>query len=126
MTNENINKEINQISNTLFFRSLKNSSFDYTIPLIKSINRFCKENRGEASQNLFEYLCYKIIKNQLNNKGINEQIAIISEKFLSSKDCIMNLSKLNHSQKNFILIPIYYSVTHKWNAIIFVNLESQI
>ena len=126
MTEENINKETNQISNTLFFTSIKNSSFDYTIPLKLSFNRFCKENRGEASKNLFEYLCYKIIKNQINNKGINEQIAIISEKFLTSKDCIINLSKLNYSQKKFILIPICHSATHKWNAIIFVHLERQI
>ena len=126
MTEENKNKETNQISNTLFFTSLKDSSFDYTIPLKLSFNRFCKENRGEASKSLFEYLCYKIIKKEINNKGINEQIAIISEKFLSSKDCIINLSKLNYTQKKFILIPICHSVTHKWNAIIFVHLERQI
>ena len=126
MTEENKNKESSQISNTLFFTSLNNSSFDYTIPLKLSFNRFCKENRGEASKNLFEYLCYKIVQKQLNNKGINEQIAIISEKFLSSKDCIINLSKFNYSQKKFILIPICHSVTHKWNAIIFVHLEHQI
>ena len=126
MFEENKNKESSQISNTLFFTSLNNSSFDYTIPLKLSFNRFCKENRGEASKNLFEYLCYKIVQKQLNNKGINEQIAIISEKFLSSKDCIINLSKFNYSQKKFILIPICHSVTHKWNAIIFVHLEHQI
>ena len=126
MLEENKNKESSQISNTLFFTSLNNSSFDYTIPLKLSFNRFCKENRGEASKNLFEYLCYKIVQKQLNNKGINEQIAIISEKFLSSKDCIINLSKFNYSQKKFILIPICHSVTHKWNAIIFVHLEHQI
>ena len=126
MFEENKNKESSQISNTLFFTSLNNSSFDYTIPLKLSFNKFCKENRGEASRNLFEYLCYKIVQKQLNNKGINEQIAIISEKFLSSKDCIINLSKFNYSQKKFILIPICHSVTHKWNAIIFVHLEHQI
>ena len=126
MTEENKEKETNKISNTLFFTSLKDSTFDYTIPLKLSFNRFCKENRGEASKNLFEYLCYKIINKEINNKGINEQIAIISEKFLSSKDCIINLSKLNYTQKKFILIPICHSVTHKWNAIIFVHLERQI
>ena len=51
---------------------------------------------------------------------------MISEKFLTTKECIANLSKSNSSQKKFILIPICHSVTHKLNAIIFVHLERQI
>ena len=126
MTEENPPPEVSPLSNTLFFTSLKNLSFDYTLPLKSSLNRFCREQRGEASKTLFEYLCYKIVQKQITTKGINEQIAIISEKFLSSKECIANLSKLNYSQKKFVLIPICHSVTHKWNAIIFVHLERQI
>ena len=126
MTEKNPPPEVSPLSNTLFFTSLKNLSFDYTLPLKSSLNRFCREQRGEASKTLFEYLCYKIVQKQITTKGINEQIAIISEKFLSSKECIANLSKLNSSQKKFVLIPICHSVTHKWNAIIFVHLERQI
>ena len=126
MKEEKNKEELNSISNTLFFTSLINSSFDYSIPLKLSFNRFCKENRGEATKNLFEYLCFKIVEKQIEKNGINEQIAIISEKFLSSKECINNLSKLNYSQKKFIFIPICHAVTHKWNAIIFVHLERQI
>ena len=126
MAEQNTLPEISPLSNTLFFTSIKNLSFDYTLPLKSSLNRFCREQRGEASKNLFEYICYKLVQKQITTKGINEQIAIISEKFLSTKECIANLSKLNSSQKKFILIPIYHSVTHKWNAIIFVHLERQI
>ena len=126
MKEEKNKEELNSISNTLFFTSLINSSFDYSIPLKLSFNRFCKENRGEATKNLFEYLCFKIVQKQIEKNEINEQIAIISEKFLSSRECVNNLSKLNYCQKKFIFIPICHSVTHKWNAIIFVHLERQI
>ena len=126
MTEKNPLSEISPLSNTLFFTSLKNFSFDYTLPLKSSLNHFCREQRGEASRNLFEYLCYKIVQKQITEKGINEQVAIISEKFLLSKDCITNLSKLNASQKKFIFIPIFNTSTHKWNAIIFVHLDHQI
>ena len=126
MIEQNHPKNQEQISNNLFFTSLINSSFDYSIPLKLSLNRFCKEPRGEASKNLFEYLCYKIVEKQINQKGINELTAIISEKFLTSKDCITNLSKFDSSKKKYILIPICNSITHKWNAIIFVHLERQI
>ena len=126
MTEKNPLSEISPLSNTLFFTSLKNLSFDYTLPLKSSLNHFCREQIGEASRNLFEYLCYKIVQKQITEKGINEQVAIISEKFLLSKDCITNLSKLNASQKKFIFIPIFNTSTHKWNAIIFVHLDHQI
>ena len=126
MIEQNQPKNQEQISNNLFFTSLINSSFDYSIPLKLSLNRFCKEPRGEASKNLFEYLCYKIVQKQINKNGINELTAIISEKFLTSKDCITNLSKFDSSKKKYILIPICNSITHKWNAIIFVHLERQI
>ena len=59
MAEQNTLPEISPLSNTLFFTSIKNLSFDYTLPLKSSLNRFCREQRGEASKNLFEYLCYK-------------------------------------------------------------------
>ena len=126
MTEGNPPPVISPLSNTLFFTSLKDLSFDYTLPLKSSLNHFCHEQRGEASRNLFEYLCYKIVQKQITEKGINDQIAIISEKYLLSKDCVTNLSNLNASQKKFIFIPIFNTSTHKWNAIIFVHLERQI
>ena len=119
-------KNINPLSSTLFFTSLKDSCFDYTISLKSSLNRFCKELRGEASQNLFEYLCYKIVEKKIAQKGINEEIAIISEKFLISENCKAEILKINSAQKKFIVIPIRHAVTRKWNAIIFVHLEKQI
>ena len=48
--------------------------------------KFINENRIEASPYLFEYLCYKMAKNKLEKiKQINEEISIISEKYLSSE-----------------------------------------
>ena len=82
MTEGNPPPVISPLSNTLFFTSLKDLSFDYTLPLKSSLNHFCHEQRGEASRNLFEYLCYKIVQKQITEKGINDQIAIISEKYL--------------------------------------------
>ena len=114
------------ISRTLFFSSIKDNDFDYSYQIKNSLSKFCGQYRAEASPNLFEYLCYKIIKKQISENKINQETAIISEKFLSSKDCKINIIKSNSIQKKFILIPIRHSITHKWNAIIFVHLERQI
>ena len=126
MTTDNDNKNDSIISKTLFFSSIKDDEFDYALPLKNSINKFCSPQRAEASPNLFEYLCYKIVQKQIANNNINQETAIISEKFLSSKNCKINIIKSNSIQKKFIFIPIRHSVTHKWNAIIFVHLEKQI
>ena len=126
MTTDNDNKNDSLISKTLFFSSIKDDEFDYALPLKNSINKFCNPQRAEASPNLFEYLCYKIVQKQIANNNINQETAIISEKFLSSKNCKINIIKSNSIQKKFIFIPIRHSVTHKWNAIIFVHLEKQI
>ena len=126
MNTDNNNKNDDIISKTLFFSSLKDNKFDYTLPIKTSLIKFCREQRAEASPNLFEYLCYKIIKNKLSKSIINQETAIISEKYLSSKNCKLNIIKSKSIQKKFIFIPIRHSVTHKWNAIIFVHLERQI
>ena len=126
MTTDDDNKNDSLISKTLFFSSIKDDEFDYALPLKNSINKFCNPQRAEASPNLFEYLCYKIVQKQIANNNINQETAIISEKFLSSKNCKINIIKSNSIQKKFIFIPIRHSVTHKWNAIIFVHLEKQI
>ena len=122
--NDNQNKDI--INKTLFFSSLKDNEFDYTLPIKASLTKFCREQRAEASPNLFEYLCYKIVQKKMTENKINEETAIISEQFLSSKNCKINIIKSNSFQKKFIFIPIRHSITHKWNAIIFVHLEKQI
>ena len=126
MNTDNNNKNDDIINKTLFFSSLKGNEFDYTLPIKTSLIKFCREQRAEASPNLFEYLCYKIVKKKLEKNTINQETAIISEKFLSSKNCKFNIIKSNSIQKKFIFIPIRHSITHKWNAIIFVHLERQI
>ena len=124
--NNNNNENNDIIGKTLFFSSIIDNRFDYSLPIKTSLSKFCREQRAEASPNLFEYLCYKIVQKKLAQNTINEETAIISEKFLSSKNCKVNIIKSNSIQKKFIFIPIRHSVTHKWNAIIFVHLERQI
>jgi hypothetical protein len=86
MTEEEKNPKISLINKTLYFTSLKNSSFDYSLPIKKSLTKFSSGNRIEASPYLFEYLCYKITENKLSQiQTINEEISIISEKYLSSE-----------------------------------------
>ena len=126
MNSENNNKTDDTISKILFFSSIKNNEFDYNVPIKKSLDKFCEEKRGEVSQNLFEYICYKMIQKKISENVYNQETAIISEKFLSSKDCKKSILKSNSIKKKFIMIPIRHTVTHKWNAIIFVHLEKQI
>ena len=57
---------------------------------------------------------------------MNKEVAIISEKFLSSKNCKINIIKTKSIKKKFILIPIRNEISRKWNAIIFIHLERQI
>jgi hypothetical protein len=126
MNTDGIKNNDDIISKTLFFSSLKDNEFDYSLPIRTSLTKFCREQRAEASPNLFEYLCYKIVQKKLAQGTINQETAIISEKFLTTKDCKINIIKSNSIQKKFIFIPIRHSITHKWNAIIFVHLERQI
>ena len=126
MSNENIsNIPNNKLSNTLFFSSLKNEQFDYTIPLKANIHKFVK-NRSEVSPSLFEYLCYKITKRKNDLNELNNETAIISEKFLTSKTIKFNTEKLIAIHKPYIFIPIRNENTQKWNAVLFINLERQI
>ena len=114
------------IGRTLFFTSIKDNSFDYTLPIKASLNKFNNKERAEAPPSLFEYLCYKITQKKLSENKINKEVAIISEKFLSSKNCKISIMKTNSIKKKFILIPIRNNITRKWNAVIFVHLEKQI
>ena len=125
MTNENDQNFPLKISNILYFSSIKNEQFDYTLPLKASINKF-SNNRTEVSPSLFEYLCFKITKRKNDQKQLNNETAIISEKFLTSKNIKFNIEKLNAIHKPYILIPVRNEKTLKWNAVLFLNLERQI
>ena len=126
MSTENNTQIIpNKLSNTLFFSSLKNEQFDYTLPLKASIHKFSK-NRSEVTPSLFEYLCYKITKRKFDLNELNNETAIISEKFLTSKTIKFNTEKINAIHKPYIFIPIRNEKTQKWNAVLFLNLERQI
>ena len=114
------------INKILFFTSIKENSFDYTLPIKTGLNKFNNKPRIEASPSLFEYLCYKITQKKMIENKINKEVAIISEKFLSSKNCKINIIKTNSIKKKYILIPIRNNITKKWNAVIFVHLEKQI
>ena len=69
------------IGRTLFFTSIKDNSFDYTLPIKASLNKFNNRERAEAPPSLFEYLCYKMTQKKLLENKINKEVAIISEKF---------------------------------------------
>ena len=111
------------IDKTLYFTSIKNSSFDFSLPIKKNLTKFLNENKIEASPYLFEYLCYKITEKKIETiKNINSEISIISEKYLSSE--ISNKSE--SIRKKYIFVPIRNSISRKWNAVIFIHLEKQI
>ena len=88
------------LDKTLYFTSIKNSSFDLSLPIKKNLTKFLNENKIEASPFLFEYLCYKIAEKKIETiKNINNEISIISEKYLSSE-----ISKnFNNFRKIFII-----------------------
>ena len=111
------------LDKTIYFTSLKNSSFDFSLPIKKNLLKFINKVRPEASPYLFEYLCYKIAQKKLSTKKVlNPEISIISEKYLSSE--IEN--KMNSIKKKYVFIPIRNTISRKWNAVIFIHLEKQI
>ena len=67
MSNENDQNHPFKISNILYFSSIKNEQFDYTLPIKASITKF-SNNRTEISPSLFEYLCFKIAKRKNDEK----------------------------------------------------------
>ena len=111
------------LDKTLYFTSVKNSSFDYSLPIKKNLTKFATDKRIEASPYLFEYLCYKIAEKKIETiKNINNEISIISEKYLASE--ISNKSE--SIKKKYVFVPIRNSISRKWNAVIFIHLEKQI
>ena len=115
--------ETSSLEKIIYFTSLKNSSFDFSLPIKKNLQKFTNELRPEASPNLFEYLCYKIAQKKISEKKVlNPEISIISEKYLSSDI----EDKMNSIKKKYVFIPIRNSISRKWNAVIFIHLEKQI
>ena len=112
------------ISNTLFFPSIKNGIFDQNIPLQQNIKKFIEDQNTEASDFLFEYLCYNIIKKNINE--INNETIIISDKYFSTQNCKQEFISKNATHKKNIVIVIQNSLTQKWDIVIFFDLESQI
>ena len=66
MKEEEKNSPILLINKTLYFTWLKNSSFDYSLPIKKNLTKFSNGNCIESSPYLFEYLCYKIAEKKLS------------------------------------------------------------
>ena len=117
------NSETTSLDKVLYFTSIKNSSFDFSLPIKKNLLKFTAEGRAETSPYLFEYLCYKIAQKKISEKKvINPEISIISEKFLS----LAIENKMNSIKKKYVFIPIRNAISRKWNAVIFIHLEKQI
>ena len=114
------------ISKIIFFPSIKNGSFDYSTPLKSNITKFDIDKTYEPSQSLFEYLCYKIVKNKILQGHINSETVLITEKFFSTLNCKKIFIKANAIHKKHIIIFLQNKLTSKWNLIIFLNLEEQL
>ena len=114
------------LSTTIFFNTIKDGSCDYTTPMKSSLTRFDIDKSYEPSQSLFEYLCYKIIKNKIKEGQINTETILITEKFLTSFNCKKIFLKSKAIHKKHIIIFLQNKMTLKWNLLIFLNLEEQI
>lgn len=113
-----------QLSDLIFFPSVKSGLFDYNINIKSNLKKFLEDNSTEPTPSLLEYLCYSIVKNQLLVKNyINPNFIITNENFLSnfnSKNFFMN------SNKKHIIIFIQNENTKKWNLIMFLNFKEQV
>ena len=114
------------LSSIIFFPSVKNGEFDYSIPMKSSLTKFDIDRTTEPSQTLFEYLCYKIIKKKILEGQINTETVLITDKFLTSFNCKKIFIKTKAIHKKNIIIFLQNKVTTKWNLIIFLNLEEQL
>jgi hypothetical protein len=94
--------ETTSLDKVLYFTSIKNSSFDFSLPIKKNLLKFTAEGRAETSPYLFEYLCYKIAQKKISEKKvINPEISIISEKYLS----LAIENKINSIKKKIRFYP---------------------
>ena len=121
-------KDIESIlKNILFFTSIRDGFFDYNIPIKSELEKFNSDKSIEPSLFLFEYICYKLLKNTLiSNKAINPETIIITDQFLCSENSKELFIKYKATYKKNIIICIQNSQTLKWTIIAFLNLEEQI
>ena len=121
-------KDIESIlKNILFFTSIRDGFFDYNIPIKSELEKFNSDKSIEPSLFLFEYICYKLLKNTLiSNKTINPETIIITDQFLCSENSKELFIKYKATYKKNIIICIQNSQTLKWTIIAFLNLEEQI
>ena len=121
-------KDIESIlKNILFFTSIRDGFFDYNIPIKSELEKFNSDKSIEPSLFLFEYICYKLLKNTLIlNKTINPETIIITDQFLCSENSKELFIKYKATYKKNIIICIQNSQTLKWTIIAFLNLEEQI
>ena len=121
-------KDIESIlKNILFFTSIRDGFFDYNIPIKSELEKFNSDKSIEPSLFLFEYICYKLLKNILiSNKTINPETIIITDQFLCSENSKELFIKYKATYKKNIIICIQNSQTLKWTIIAFLNLEEQI
>ena len=115
------------LKNILFFTSIRGGFFDYNIPIKSELEKFNSDKSIEPSLFLFEYICYKLLKNTLiSNKTINPETIIITDQFLCSENSKELFIKYKATYKKNIIICIQNSQTLKWTIIAFLNLEEQI
>ena len=114
------------LNSLIFFPSIKNGEFDYSTPMKSSLIKFDLDKTIEPSQNLFEYLCYKIVKKKILEGQINSETVLITDKFLTSFNCKKVFIKAKAIHKKNILIFLQNKNTSKWNLIAFLNLEEQL
>ena len=115
------------LKNILFFTSIRDGFFDYNIPIKSELEKFNSDKSIEPSLFLFEYICYKLLKNTLiSNKTINPETIIITDQFLCSENSKELFIKYKATYKKNIIICIQNSQTLKWTIIAFLNLEEQI
>jgi len=113
-----------KIAHMLYFASVKNGNFDYSTSIKFHLMKFNENKTIELSPSLIEYLCYKIVKKHLlTDNFINNDIVLITEKFLSS---INSKSFYKLTNKKYIIILCQNEETQKWNLIILTNLKKQI
>ena len=113
-----------KINSIIFFPSIKNGLYDYKIPLKSDLKSFIENKKFELSSPLLEYIIYKNIKNQIiNNNFINNDIALITEKYLTLHK---NRNNFINSNKKHLIILYQNEMTQKWNLIIFLKFMEQI
>jgi hypothetical protein len=113
-----------KINSIIFFPSIKNGLCDYDIPIKSDLKNFIENKKFELSSPLLEYIIYKNIKNQIiNNNFINNDIALITEKYLTLHK---NRNNFKSSNKKHLIILYQNEMTQKWNLIIFLKFMEQI